>query len=95
MIIRESKAKTPDQSALEINLRTGEPAKYLSEKKHSLYVLDPDAKGIDTWRKHFTGEKLPIVLVCSGPLDNLTVLAKAPLPSDTAGVLALLKANGG
>lgn len=97
MIIRESKAKTPDQSATEVKLRTGEPAKYFAEKKHSLYVLDPDTKGgtAETWRKHYAGEKLPIVLICSGPADNLTVLAKAPLPSDTAGVIALLKANGG
>jgi hypothetical protein len=99
VIVRESKAPPQWLISLINDLRDGDGADYLDEKEHQLFVLDPDDKDAD-------GNPHPILAFLNGQtqalpaiyvIDDLkeNILSAGPLPHDTAGVLDIIKKDGG
>lgn len=102
LIIHESASDDPAVGGMLIQLRNGEPAKYLKEKGHQLYELDDDDVDearhptplVEKWRPHYAGMKLPAVFIIT---DKGELVHKQELPTGTkaAAVIDLVKAKGG
>lgn len=106
-IIRESATQTPEMARAIVNLRTGEAAKYLKEKSHSLSVVDPDAKDkegnasaeLAPWKTHIAGKSLPVVGIATKSADgrtgNIIHSESISATATEAEILAILKRHGG
>jgi hypothetical protein len=100
LIVNETLDRTPEVAAIFTQLRAGESAKYLADKKHELLILDddastPDGKAVELLDKHrdaFAATGLPCVLVIH---PDGRVLGAAKLPQTADGVIEFLRQHGG
>lgn len=101
VLVYESADNTPEFAAMVLDLRDGEAAKYLTEKKHSLTVIDRDApdpngdrsKLLAKWQSEIT--ETPIVLVLDQGRTKL--VGKAPIDKNgpSSAVVDVVKRYGG
>lgn len=96
LIVREASDSTSETArTLTTALRTGEPAKYIAAKGHSLLILDDDSKDENGQPSpvlaKFAPFAVPELLIIAG--DKAIHREKCPATAD--GVLAVLKAKGG
>lgn len=95
VVLREASNQSPEASGAMVLLQTGERAKYLTDHKHKLSVLDDDLDEAKPYLAAANG-KTRTVLIYDG--DKL--LSTADLPSGESvevadKILSLLKSNGG
>jgi hypothetical protein len=107
LIIHEAGDTTPTLARLKTGLRTGEAAKYLKEKGHTLLILDDDAKDqndqpspvVAHWKPHLEGVTLPAIVIGSDATNPAagSLIHRQSLPPEAtpASTLEILKANGG
>lgn len=96
LIVREASDSTTETArVLTTALRTGESAKYLAAKGHSLLILDDDSKDENGQPSpvlaKFAPFAVPELLIIAG--DKAIHREKCPATADA--VLAVLKAKGG
>ena len=96
LVVRETADTTPEFGRYLTELRAGETAKYLKEKKHTLEILDQNGKDENgqpaaelVKYQPFSPPELFII----APPDKL--LSRQKLPPNPAELLAAVKANGG
>lgn len=93
LIVREAGDVNLAMDAMFVALRKD---KYFAEKGHKLTILDDEAKDPDGSASDFLDKFKPLAppeLLIIAPPDKL--LSRQKLPADAAGVLTVLKANGG
>lgn len=96
LVVHETGDESPAKSALFIELRAGDAAKYLKEKQHSLLILDKDAKDESGNPAEPLAKFAPFTppeLLIIAPPNKL--LSRQKMPATSADFLAAVKAKGG
>lgn len=96
MLIHESAEKTPAWAITINQLRTGAQAKYLSDRKTRLDILDDESLAGDArWTSILAGLTLPAVIVTDSKTRVVVHKQAVPLTATADEILAIIKTHGG
>lgn len=88
LIVHETADTTPEIARLIVNLRTGDNAKYITENKHRLWILDDDLD--PKWAQAVGTTKLPAIVIAD-PQRGANGAFVAELPKTSADVMKLIR----